>query len=740
MPAPASEYSTAPRLPRTTLLLCTLLSASIVPATAETVDLERCRELRQSEPREGAQACEQAARTLSGLGAIEPAFEAWMHASELASQLGEPARAEAALSAAVILLPGVSDPLAAQRVARRRGLNAYREGQPVRALGNFLEALAAARAANDEGARAISENDLGVTYRHLGNYEAALAAFEASLALRERNGESNLGALLANIGSLYLELGDLTRAERYLQRAFEDHRSAGRSLPAERTREELARLAMRQGRTELAEQLLHQAWEAYEQAQSPRDLQRLALLRARAALDSDEREAAAHWLDRAREARGGEGADSLDIAVIAARLTVDPPHRQRSHAELTSALESGSGHAPQLRIEALEQLANLAESLGRTDDAAIRLRQLHAEAMALAEARHGERFDGLRVRFDVERLEAEAARRDTELAQRRLETASVGAAGLLALAVLGLFSQRRFYRQRLAAARERQALETRISEARAAAEDLRCDLRSMAWLLDRQHSACLVFDAAGRIRIATAAAAQLLGRSAQTLQGLTLDTALDAETAHWAQSLVETASLAGDRTDQVDLGDRTVHAPLRTRLRCQHLSMEEELGVLLFEDATESSTASAAECAAAPQRVPARPQEAATAPAASMATAEPAATASSQANEEARQEFRKLLVRLMRTTLEAWERASRKGRVELAESSGIWRITIDDGRLRVRAMDRYLSLDTLPERPRWREVLRTAYFLLSEVEIGDEHRRQLERLVEEVLQNTRPQL
>lgn len=99
-----------------------------------------------------------------------------------------------------------------------------------------------------------------------------------------------------------------------------------------------------------------------------------------------------------------------------------------------------------------------------------------------------------------------------------------------------------------------------------------------------------------------------------------------------------------------------------------------------------------------------------------------------------------MLVRLMRTALEAWERASRKGRVELAESSGIWRITIDDGRLRVRAMDRYLSLETLPERPRWREVLRTAYFLLGEVAISAEHREQLERLAEDLLQHTRPQL
>lgn len=654
-----------------------------------------------------------------------------MHASELASQLGEPARAEAALGAAIILLPQVSDPLAAQRLARRRGLNAYRDGQPVQALTHFLEALAAARAAGDEGARAISENDLGVTYRHLGNYEAALAAFEASLALRESNGETNLAALLANIGSLYLELGDLPRAEQYLQRALDEHQAAGRILPAERTREELARLALRQGKSEIARALLEQAWQAYQRAQSPRDLQRLALLRARQSIEAGDRAAAAMWLEHARGARGSEEGDSLDISLVAARLAEGPEQRRQSYAALSAALADGEGHTPRLRIDALEQMAALTETLGQPNEAIAHLRRLHVEATALSEARHGERFDGMRVRFDVERLEAEAARRESELAKRRLETASVAAAGLLALALLGLYWQRRFYRQRLSATRERKALEQRIAEARKAAEDLRCDLRSMAWLLDRQQSACLVFDAAGRIRAATAAAARMLGREASDLQGTPLGAAVDPDTAQWAQARIESASLSNDREDPSDLGRRELSTPVSTQARCQLLSMEEELGVLLLEPLQQEHPA---DTGAQPSIATARAATDA------RADAAPTEDAEGTADAIARQEFRRLLVRLMRTALEAWERVSRKGRVELAEASGIWRITIDDGRLRVRAMDRYLSLDTLPERPRWREVLRTAYFLLGEVDIAAEHRQLLESLVEDVLQLTRPQL
>jgi tetratricopeptide (TPR) repeat protein len=711
------------------LLAAIVLWPVLAPIGLASDALERCRELRQSEPRSGAEACERAAGSLAADGRADEAFEAWMHASELASQLGEPVRAEAALVSAVTLLAQVDDPLASQRLARRRGLNAYRAGRPVEALGHFLEALSAARAAGDEGARAISENDLGVTYRHLGNYEAALSAFESSLALRESSGESNLGALLANIGSLYLELGDDARADAYLQRALQDHRSAGRSLPAERTREQLALLAQRQGRHADSDALLEEIWAAYTQAQSPRDMQRVALLRARHALEANDVDTAAQWLDHAREAPSGTPTERLETAVLAAALAIDDDGRADSQAELSAALADGEGHAPQQRLEALEALARLAEAMGRPGDAAQHLRQLHREAIALAEARHGERFDGLRVRFDMERLEAEAARRESELAQRRFETASVAAAGLLALALLGLWSQRRVYRHRLATARERVAMERRIAEARVAATELRSDLRSMAWLLERQQSACLVFDAAGRIRAATADAARMLGHEPSELQGMPLDRALDADTAQWAQTLVETAGLAGDHGDRIDLGTRDLQEPLSARVRCQHLDMEEELGVLHFESLPRSGDG------ALPQTVPA--QAASDAPSNSDSKE---ATARSASGEDRRQEFRKLLVRLMRTALEAWERASRKGRVELAESSGIWRITIDDGRLRVRAMDRYLSLDTLPERPRWREVLRTAYFLLGEVPISNEHRGQLEALAEELLRHTRPQI
>jgi len=93
-------------------------------------------------------------------------------------------------------------------------------------------------------------------------------------------------------------------------------------------------------------------------------------------------------------------------------------------------------------------------------------------------------------------------------------------------------------------------------------------------------------------------------------------------------------------------------------------------------------------------------------------------------------EYRQQLVTLMRSALHTWEVTTQKSKIELAEESNIWAVSIDDGRLRTRTFDRYLRLEQLPKVPRWREVVRTAYFVLSNPEIEPETRATLEAELE----------
>ena len=67
----------------------------------------------------------------------------------------------------------------------------------------------------------------------------------------------------------------------------------------------------------------------------------------------------------------------------------------------------------------------------------------------------------------------------------------------------------------------------------------------------------------------------------------------------------------------------------------------------------------------------------------------------------------------MQLTLRTSEPTTNKTKIELAEESNLWEVSIDEGRLRTRTFDRYLRLEVMPRIPRWREVVRTAYFVLA---------------------------
>ncbi len=83
-----------------------------------------------------------------------------------------------------------------------------------------------------------------------------------------------------------------------------------------------------------------------------------------------------------------------------------------------------------------------------------------------------------------------------------------------------------------------------------------------------------------------------------------------------------------------------------------------------------------------------------------------------QAALDADEGYRRALVDVMTLTLDYWQKARRKGKVELAEESGIWRVYMDRSSLQTRTLDKYLLVETLPRNPRWRDVVRTAEYVL----------------------------
>ncbi len=75
--------------------------------------------------------------------------------------------------------------------------------------------------------------------------------------------------------------------------------------------------------------------------------------------------------------------------------------------------------------------------------------------------------------------------------------------------------------------------------------------------------------------------------------------------------------------------------------------------------------------------------------------------------------YRETIVTLMSESLEIWAAATSKNKIDFAETSGIWRVNLDKTSLQTRTLDKYLLIETLPDNPRWRDVLKTAMFVLS---------------------------
>jgi hypothetical protein len=112
---------------------------------------------------------------------------------------------------------------------------------------------------------------------------------------------------------------------------------------------------------------------------------------------------------------------------------------------------------------------------------------------------------------------------------------------------------------------------------------------------------------------------------------------------------------------------------------------------------------------------------------------EPDATIEIEGGHDLDRQFRKNIVDLMILSVQCWEQSTKKNKIELAEESNIWRINVDGGRLRVRSMDRYLGVNKLPKVPRWRDVLKTAYFVLDTVNCDLPIKKKLEKSLDRML-------
>ncbi len=627
---------------------------------------------------------------------------------------GHFAAATAAFACVEVLSAGSTDWRIDYELTRRRGVLAYYQEQIVESLKLFERALGIASNHGDALAEAKSWKNVGSALRRLGDFRRALEALLKSLDIYRRAGIDTIGPVLNNIADVYRDLQEPAQARKYYDEALAAYRRQGDALEEAHTLESLSVLALDDGEAERAEALLQEAMTLYTNGGAQPHRLRVYAGLARAAAARRDAVAAAQWSERglalAAELGVQPPAPLVLQAAAAERLRGKPAEAATQLRQALAQLATDDAERPAL----LDELARSEEAAGDLPAALSSLREFQQADLARRKAAYDSELRWLRTRFEtaerdrtIAALAAENDLRALTIRQRTTVlwlTAAASATGLLALTLL---LYRRRQRARLAEVAHAARLAEAVEQHRRAAADLVFDRRLLQAALDSRHDAVLVLDAAGVIVAANGDACRLLGRSHAAVVGRPFAEALapDAAAAFAAAFERLEESQAAERLEASVAG-----APDRLAL---HLAPAEQDPDLVIVGLRQCRCRRGERGAADAGRRPGTGEA------------------------DAQGGFRRALVELMLAVVEAWERSTGLGRLELAEKSRIWRVTVDDGRLRARAMDRYLSLARLPSLPRWRDVLRSGYFVLAECELDEPQRADLQRRVDAVLAYTR---
>ncbi|WP_408952890.1 PAS domain-containing protein [Lysobacter sp. Hz 25] len=650
-----------------------------------------------------------------------------------AQHRGDFAGASAALDCAQALAGPEASASVRYELTRRRGVLDYRRECTVEALSQFRQALQLARHNEDRAAQSKAWNNIGSALRRLGDYRGALQALLSSLELQrglaKSESKSEAGPVLNNIADLYRDLGESDSAVRHYEQARAEFLRASNGTEAAHVALSMGVLALDSGDNARGEALLQQARSELDQAGERTYILRAYAELGRAALARGELAAARAATGRGLAIAAQDGAAApapLQLqAARAERLLGQPRAAQQRISAALRSLPAQDSDRPAL----LAELADDYEALGEWPRAMAALRESETAARTLREARYDREMKWMQVRFEtaerdrtIAALAAENQVRALSLKQRTLALWLTAVSAVAAVLGLLVFFLRRQQRARLAEAARQARLAEEVEYYRRAAAELGVDRTRLQAALDSRDDAVLILDAGGQVLAANRSAGQLLGQAGDSLPGRAFGELLgESDASRFAQAM--------ERLDESSASQRLDFGLSGGALRAQLSETGQGEGLIVLGlDAL--GVGQVERVGLEPVGIDAGAVEA-------LADVEAASALDATANEAMRSSFRRALVELMLAVVEAWERSTGQGRLELAEKSRIWRVTVDDGRLRARAMERYLSLSKLPRQPRWRDVLRSGYYVLAECPLEESVRSELQKHVDTVLTYTR---
>jgi DNA-binding response OmpR family regulator len=95
--------------------------------------------------------------------------------------------------------------------------------------------------------------------------------------------------------------------------------------------------------------------------------------------------------------------------------------------------------------------------------------------------------------------------------------------------------------------------------------------------------------------------------------------------------------------------------------------------------------------------------------------------------------LRALMVTAMTKVLLYWEVTTGRNKVRFADDSKLWSIYIDKkGTCSTKTLDKYLNMDTLPNKPKIQKVICSIYFVLNHCKLDSDARQSLENLLRDL--------
>lgn len=594
------------------------------------------------------------------------------------------------------------------QLLRRQGILSYRQGQRPSALRLFNQAVQAARISDKPLLLAMTLSDAGTAYLAMTQYAEAIDHYRESLALKEqhRASASSQAVTLNNIGSVFRKLTDWALAEHYLSRAIQLYQQDNNNDQASHSQEELSLVYLQQGDNAKAISMLQQTLAYFQTSANQHAELRVALLLADAALKHNDIAAAARWLKQAEqlELQLGPSDQSVLLKLQLGRLLQQQGHYQQAEAILSQGQQlATTQQATETQLQLLQALVDNAAAFKQWHSALQYQQQLTRAQLAQYQDNFAEALAQQRSQLEYEQQQKAISvlSKDNEIkalqisVQRNQLFMLLSAGSLLLLLVMLLWYWQQRKRQRA-----RQQLEAELAWHARQFADLGASHSSLKAAFGQLNLAIMIFNNKQQLMFVNDACCRLFALPASAFGTLLLNHFIPPQNARFWQLWNNDEPVEHEFLPQqcLQLGQQQYKLDFSVSM----LAREEPLTLLVLSGS-------------------------------SQATNLPYTTLMPQAS------FSQMLVDLLLSSLAAWEVSTNSSRIELAEQSGIWRVSIDDGRIRTRSLDRYLAVKTLPKNPRWREVLRTAHFVLAQCTLPADIQQQLVSKLDSVTAHIRAQ-